>query len=299
MAGLKEYLKVARGPFLLLPVTLVAAGTAAAAYEGPFDLLRAVLALVGLLALHVAVNAFNEVSDMRTGVDLHTRRTPFSGGSGVLPAGEISIGSARTLAYLVAILGLGVGIYFYTLVGWPMLPLMALGAIAVLGYTDALARIGIGEVFAGLGLGALPVWGSALVQGGRPGTAALAASIPAFFMTFNLLLLNEFPDEEADRIGHRRHLVILFGRRSAALIYAVAALAVPVAIAVAVAIEALPVVSLFAVLPSLLLAGPLRWAFVSPRSDVPLSALGANVAWNLATNLVLAITLVVARLGSG
>ena len=32
---------------------------------------------------------------------------------------------------------------------------------------------------------------------------ALAAGVPAFLMTFNLLFLNEFPDEEADRAGGR------------------------------------------------------------------------------------------------
>jgi 1,4-dihydroxy-2-naphthoate octaprenyltransferase len=41
-----------------------------------------VLALIGLVALHAAVNAFNEASDMRSGIDLQTTRTPFSGGSG-------------------------------------------------------------------------------------------------------------------------------------------------------------------------------------------------------------------------
>ena len=72
--------------------------------------------------------------------------------------------------------------------------IMALGAAAVLLYSDVFARAGLGELFAGLGLGALPVWGAAWVQGPEPGAGALWAGIPAFFMTFNLLLLNEFPD---------------------------------------------------------------------------------------------------------
>ena len=294
MSPLSAYLGVARAPFLLLPVTLVAAGAAAGAYEGRFSATRTALALVGLVALHVAVNVFNEVSDMRTGVDLHTRRTPFSGGSGTLPAGLLSPAAARGFAFAAALLGLAIGVYFYTLVGWRMLPFIAFGALAVVGYTDALARVGLGEVFAGLGLGALPVWGTALVQGGRPGAAALAAAVPAFFMTFNLLLLNEFPDEQADRIGHRRHLVIAFGRRPAALLYALAAVAVPVAIAVAVAWRALPPLAMAAALPSLLLLAPLRWALAAPASEVPIPALGANVAWNLATNLALAVTLAIA-----
>jgi len=288
MSPLAAYLGVARAPFLLLPVTLIAAGAAAGAYEGRFGAGPSALALVGLLALHVAVNAFNEVSDMRTGVDLHTRRTPFSGGSGTLPSGAMSVRAARAFATVAALIGLLIGIYFYTRVGWPILPLMAVGAVAVVGYTDALARVGIGEVFAGLGLGALPVWGASLVQGGTPGAASLAAAIPAFFMTFNLLLLNEFPDEHADRIGRRRHLVILLGRRAAAAVYALAGLAVPASLALAVALRALPPPCLAAALPSLLLVRPLRWALAAPASDVPLPALGANVAWNLLTNLVLA-----------
>jgi 1,4-dihydroxy-2-naphthoate polyprenyltransferase len=296
MSRLPAYLGVARAPFLLLPVTLIAAGAAAGFYEGHFSAPRTALALVGLVALHVAVNVFNEVSDMRTGVDLHTSRTPFSGGSGTLPGGLLDVRSARVFGTVAALVGLAIGAFFYTRVGWPMLPLMAVGAVAVVGYTDALARVGLGEAFAGLGLGLLPVWGTALVQGGRPGATALAAAIPAFFMTFNLLLLNEFPDEQADRIGKRRHLVITFGRRGAALIYAAAALAVPVAIVAAVAVRALPPHCLGALLPSLLLARPLRWALTAPASDVPVPALGANVAWNLATNALLAVTLAVARL---
>ncbi len=136
-----------------------------------------------------------------------------------------------------------------------------MGAVAVLFYSEVFARSGLGELFAGLGLGALPVWGAAWVQGQEPGAAALWAGAPAFFMTFDLLLLNEFPDEEADRGGGRRNLVLLLGRKGAALVYAAAALLTPASIVTAVAIRALPALALVAVLPSLLLAKPLAWAF--------------------------------------
>jgi hypothetical protein len=46
--------------------------------------------------------------------------------------------------------------------------------------------------------------------------------------------------------------------------------------------------------PSLLLAKPLLWAFGDAREAVPVAALGANVAWNLATNTVLALALAIA-----
>jgi 1,4-dihydroxy-2-naphthoate octaprenyltransferase len=123
---------------------------------------------------------------------------------------------------------------------------------------------------------------------------SIAASWPAFFMTFNLLLLNEFPDEPADRKGGRRNLLLLFGRPVAARIYALAALLVPTSLIVAAALGALPPLALLAVLPSLLLAKPLQWALTKPAEPVPIPALAANVVWNLATNSLLAIALFIA-----
>ena len=113
-------------------------------------------------------------------------------------------------------------------------------------------------------------------------------------MTFNLLLLNEFPDEEADRKGGRRNLVILFGRKTAAWIYVFAGLVTPASIVVAVALDVLPPVGLVATLPSLLLVKPVQWALKDPYEPVPIPALGANVVWNLATNTLIALTLIVA-----
>ncbi len=294
--GFAAYLGVARGPFLILPVALVAAGASAGFVDGAFSWGRTLVAFIGLLALHAAVNTLNEVSDLKSGIDLATTRTPFSGGSGTLPAGGLSSHAALAFGLACAGVGLGCGLWFVARVGPVVLPLLALGAIFVLGYTDMLARIGLGEAAAGLGLGTLPVMGTALVQGGSLGPTGIAASVPAFFMTFNLLLLNEFPDEEADRAGGRRNLVLLLGRRRAALLYAAAALATPISVVGAVVLGALPPAALVAALPSLLLVSPLRWALGHPTAAVPWPALGANVAWNLATNAVLGASLAAAML---
>lgn len=286
---------VARGPFLLLPFTLVAAGAGAAAYDGGVRLEHTLLALLGLIALHMAVNIFNEYSDMRTGIDLQTRRTPFSGGSGTLPARAMGMSTALLFGIACAAVGLAVGGYFLLEIGLVMLPLIVVGAVLVVGYTDLLARSGVGEIAAGLGLGGLPVIGTALVQEGRLGPAALAAAVPATLMTFNLLLLNEFPDEEADRAGGRRNLVLLLGRRRAAWVYLIAGVATPGVLLAGVAIDVLPPLALAAAVPSLLLVGPARWVVGDPvGTDPPIPAMGANVAWNLVTNLVLGVTLLIA-----
>jgi 1,4-dihydroxy-2-naphthoate octaprenyltransferase len=294
MAGIKEFASVARAPFLLLPPTLVASGAAAAAWDNGFSWSRTVLALIGLVALHMAVDIFNEWSDLRTGIDLHTVRTPFSGGSGTLPAGGMSPRVALVYGLVCAAVGLVVGLWFLREVGWALLPIVIAGAVCVLAYTDVLARLGVGEIAAGFGLGAGPVIGAALVQNGTWSAASVAAAVPAFLMTFNLLLLNEFPDETADREGGRRNLVILLGRRRAAWIYAAAGIATPLAIIAAVFFDVLPLPCLIAALPSLLLIKPLGWVVADPDSPVPIPALGANVVWNLATNTLMALGLVVA-----
>jgi len=289
MPQMSAIVGVARGPFLVLPFTLIAAGAAAAAYDGGASLTASLLALVGLVALHAAVNAFNEASDMRTGIDLHTTRTPFSGGSGTLPAGAMSVRGAVAVGVVGSLIGLAVGVYFLSRIGWwPLAAIMVLGAIAVLIYTEVFARSGIGEAFAGLGLGLLPVVGAALVQRGAIGPAAWAAGVPAFFMTFNLLLLNEFPDEEPDRAGGRRNLVLLFGRKAAARIYAAAAIATPLAIVVAVIAGALPALALVGCLPFWFAVPAVTWALTSPKDAVPIPAMAGNVIWNLATNSMLA-----------
>ncbi len=291
MSTLKACAGVARVPFLLLSLTLIASGGAAAAFEGSFSWLRTAVAALGLVALHAAVNILNEWSDLRTGIDHHTERTPFSGGSGTLPSGGMSPRTALSFAFACLAVGLATGIWFLQRVGWVLAPVAVVGAICVVGYSDFLARRGLGEVAAGLGLGALPVLGTALVQAGELGPAAWAAALPAFLMTFNLLLLNEFPDEKADQVGGRKNLILMLGRRRAARIFAAAGLATPAAICAAALLGPLPELALLAALPSLLLIGPLRWAFGDSEDAVPIPALAANVIWNLATNSALALTL--------
>ncbi len=293
---LKSLLGISRGPFLVLPVTLVAAGGAAAAYgrEGAFLWSRTLMALVGLVAAHVAVNALNEASDMRTGIDLDTTRTPFSGGSGTLPGGALSIRIAYAFGIAALAVAIAVGVFFLFKVGWVLLPLILFGTLSILTYTRVLTRVGLGELVAGMGLGGLPVIGVCLVQDGRLTAAAIAAAVPATLMTFNLLLLNEFPDVEADRGGGRRNLVLLLGRVRAARVYVLAAVATPATVIVAVVLGALPPLTLLAGLPTLAVVPAIRWALADPEDPVPIPALGGNVIWNLATNTMMAAGLLLA-----
>ena len=218
---LKVWFLVTRPQYLLLPVVLVFLGTSIAWYDDAFHLGHALLALVGLLLAHICVNAFNDYFDYRSGVDLATKRTPFSGGTGILPAGLLKPRQVLWFGLVSFLLTIPIGVYFIIVSGWLLLPLLIIGAISILIYTPLLLKMGWPEWAAGAGLGTLPVLGAYFIQTGDYTLPVLIASIPSGILVHNLLLLNEFPDTEADSKGGRRTLPIAAGKRKASIVYSV------------------------------------------------------------------------------
>jgi 1,4-dihydroxy-2-naphthoate octaprenyltransferase len=274
---------------------LIFLGTSVAAAEGSFQLWRAILALVGLTLLHVSVNVLNEYSDFRTGIDFQTAPTPFSGGSGMLTAGKIAPASAYAVG--MACLGVGViiGILFVWVTNLSLVPLLVVGGLAVAFYTNFLARHVLGEVFAGLGLGFLPILGACFVQTGSYSLAAVAAGIPAGILTLNLLLLNEFPDVEADREGGRKNLITAFGEVAAGRIYSCLLAMMYIWIAVASVFGFMPALCLVALGTLAVAWKPMKWAWKGGEDkEQTVPALGANVVTNLATQTLLGIGFIAA-----
>lgn len=213
---LKLWLLKIRVNFLLLTPVCVFTGVAASVYAGyPINLWHLTLAFIGGLLAHISVNVLNEYHDYRSGIDLKTSRTPFSGGSGirVLPAQQVHFVGLASLGLVLVI-----GIYFLFVYRLSILPIGLLGAILIYFYTPSIARVpGMSEVAAG-GF-ALMVLGTYFTQTGSYGMVAAVVTIVAWLLVANLLLLNEFPDTEADRSGGRKHLPIVIGRGGAAKVY--------------------------------------------------------------------------------
>lgn len=291
MVELKVWARAVRAPFLLLSLVLVPVGVGVAWWEaGAFSLARSLWTLTGLLLAHISVNVLNEYSDYQSGIDLNTVKTPFSGGSGALPAGLLRPVAVYRLG-LAALLGaFGIGLYLAILAGPLLLILIFAGGLMICFYTTHLARWGVGELVAGLGLGSLPVLGAYFVQTGYFSLSAVVAALAPGFLTANLLLLNEFPDAEADRRGHRVHLVIVLGRRRAAYVYIMLVLAAYLAVAGGVAARLMPIWCLLA-----LLTLPLTWragrTALKHHDDLSklTPGLAANVQTILGTDLLLAL----------
>jgi 1,4-dihydroxy-2-naphthoate octaprenyltransferase len=245
---LKAWFLATRPNFLLLPVVLAFLGTSLAWRDGAIHPGYALLAFLGLLLCHISVNVLNNYFDYRSGIDLETKKTPFSGGSGILPGGLLNPGRVLWFGLISFLLAVPIGVYFVITAGWLLLPLILVGAACILLYTPFLTRLGWAEWAPGLGLGALPVLGFYFVQTSSYTLPAVIASVPSGILVHNLLFLNEFPDAGADKKAGRRTLPIVMGKARASVVYSVLTSVVYLWIAGAVIAGLMPVFALIALL---------------------------------------------------
>jgi 1,4-dihydroxy-2-naphthoate polyprenyltransferase len=258
MSHWKHLLGPLRLPFLILtPACIVLGAALAYQVDGGVDVHLFLMVLLGAVSAHISVNAFNEYADFRSGLDALTLRTPFSGGSGVLPAQPALAPATLAIAVAALLFTIAIGGYFLTIRGLGLLPLGIVGVVVVLTYTPWINRNPWLCLLApGLGFGPLMVMGTVFVLSGRYSSAVFAASMVPFFLVNGLLLLNQFPDVEADRRVGRRNLPILFGRRVASRVYALLVLLAFASLVMAVVADLLPRASLIGLL-GLVVAVPL------------------------------------------
>jgi len=214
-------LGVSRAPFLSLSFVTVFFAWSLAVYQtGLPSFLDAFLILVAMVASHVGVNALNEYQDFQSGLDGKTHRTMFSGGSGTLIVAPEFAESARKIAYCAIGLALLIGFWFVLTVGIELLPIGVLGLWIVLNYTSRINRHPwLCLVSPGLGIGILAGLGSVYILSGTLSFTAILLACGYALLLNNLLLLNQFPDIEADRSVERTHLWIAYGKPFALAVF--------------------------------------------------------------------------------
>ncbi len=121
-------------------------------------------------------------------------------------------------------------------------------------------------------------------------------SLLPFYLVNNLLLLNQYPDLQADRRAGRRHFPIRFGLTVSSRVYLGFVLAALLAILFGVLAELFPLPALFALLPAS--AGLYAWfgaiVYADELAEQP-RYLAANVLAAVLTPLVLAAAIVYGR----
>ena len=291
---LRIYFLETRPQFLLLSVVLGFLGACIAWYDGAFHLGHAVLAFIGILLAHISVNVLNDYFDYRSGVDLETKRTPFSGGSGILPAGLLKPKEVFWFGLICLLLDIPIGVYFIIVKGWLLLPIILIAGICVLLYTPVILKLKWPEWSPGLGLGALPILGVYFVQTTAYTLSAVVAAIPSGILVHNLLLLNEFPDTEADGKAGRKTLPITMGKERASIVYSILTLVVYLWIIGGVVAGQMPAFSLIAWLTLPFAIKAIQGALKHQEMSKLMPAMGNNIIVVLITQLLMGIGYILA-----
>lgn len=293
----RAILAATRPPFLILAPVTVLLGVATALHSGAVIEWHYLLAaLVGALSAHVAVNTLNEYQDFRSGLDALTQRTPFSGGSGALPARPDGARGVWWTTVAAIALTVAIGLYLAWARG-PVIVLIGVAGLAlILSYTRWLNRDPWLSLLApGLGFGPLMVLGTQVAMGAAPDLAAWLAALISLCLASNLLLLNQYPDRDADRAVGRRTFPIVYGIAASGRVYGALLTVAALLLVGGVLLGRLPPTTLVALLP--LLGGVAAWRiarrYQGDNSQL-LPALGLNVAAAIFTPLLLGIALLVA-----
>lgn len=280
---LRAYFEIIRAEFLVFTIVVASVPVSVALVTGEFSPVNAAIGTLLVLMAHIGVNSINVASDYRRGIDEDTEETPFSGGVDTLTSGRASYATARNIGLISVATAVALMLYFFLQYDPVLLAaLFVPGLVLVVGYTDVFARTGLGETACGVGLGALPTLVVFYVQSGSLVQEIVLVSIPMFLVCFNLLLLNEFPDIEADVKNGRMNIPIAVGRTAAGYLYTLVVSATALSLVALVAVYDLPVTILLGLLPIALVAGLLR-EFLSGDPDVTEQDLLFHTLWTLAT----------------
>ncbi|MBA56326.1 MAG: prenyltransferase [Pseudomonadales bacterium] len=292
--SMSTIVRSSRVPFLILtPVCILLGAALVAAQGGSINGLYLVLALIGGLLAHISVNTLNEYQDFESGLDLNTQRTPFSGGSGALPEHPEHKQPVLYAAWISLLLTIGIGLYFVWLYGVAILPLGVVGVLIILLYTRWInRRPWLCLLAPGLGFGLLMVMGTQFVLTGEYWASAFWLGLIPFLLVNNLLLLNQYPDVEADAAIGRYHFPIAYGVTASNLAYGANWLLSVSLVVLYVAVGWIPFWGLLALLP--LGMGALVWRGIRTHGF----AIGAhpgfmamNVMMTLFTPLLIGIVL--------
>lgn len=215
----KLWFIVIRPMFLLGSIALTILGTSIAWWDGYFALGYTILTFVGLLLWHMSVNVLNDYYDFRSGIDFKTRRTPFSGGSGILTSSLLGAESVFKFGLILFVLALPIWIYFLVARGVLLLPILTAGAFCVLLYTPILTKRRLAEISSSIGIGILPILAFYFIQTGGYSLDVCIVALASGILMFNVHLLNEFPDVEADITGNRKNLPIILSRKKTSWFY--------------------------------------------------------------------------------
>ena len=213
------WFRAIRIKFILASVIAVSNGIAISYWKtGTIDPGYALLTYFGIMCLHISVDLLNDYSDFKRGIDTNTRRTRYSGGTGVIPENLINPRIIYIAGIVFLILGGLAGVYFVTIKGIVILILLVFAVISIYFYSTNIVNAGLGELFVAI-KGCMIVMGSYYIQSNTIDLTSVFVGIIIGLLSSVVLLVTSFPDYDADKKGGRRTLVILSGKENSVKIF--------------------------------------------------------------------------------
>ena len=223
---LQGWFSLSRPPFHTVGVMPFILGTFLAyKFASTFNIPIFILGITAVILIMLSTYHAGEYFDYQEDeISQRYYKSTFAGGSGVIPEGRlprsVPFWTSIVTFVLAGIIGLLLQFYFKT--GPYTLLLGCLGAFPGFFYSTRPIRLverGFGELFIGFCYGWLPVASAYYIQ-----TASILPiihwlAIPIGLTIFNVILLNEFPDYEADKLTGKRNLLNRCGMKKGMYIY--------------------------------------------------------------------------------
>jgi 1,4-dihydroxy-2-naphthoate octaprenyltransferase len=191
---------------------------------GTFSLVVCVWGSTGVILIMLATYYAGEYWDFKEDSLMSNARSTFSGGSQVLQRNLLARKSALIGSLLCVVLAISVGMILQFLYHTGVLTLFfgILGLIGGVFYSSRPIRWvsrGFGEVWIAFCYGWLPIAAAHYLQTQNIAPVIHWISIPIGISIFNVILLNEFPDHDADQQTGKKNLVVRIGLEKASVVY--------------------------------------------------------------------------------
>ena len=188
-----------------------------------------ILMLLIAVLMQSAVNTINDYEDFKTGLD--TAETILDQTDASIVYNAIDPKSARNFAVVLLVVSAALGLVVVYLSAWPLLVVGIVAAAVVVLYSvgpKPISYIPLGEVFAGLFLGALVICSTyyALTLSFSP--AVITVTVPSTITIGLILQTNNTCDIGRDTAANRRTLPILLGLKRSVRVLRVLAWATPI-----------------------------------------------------------------------
>jgi 1,4-dihydroxy-2-naphthoate polyprenyltransferase len=226
--NIKGWVVLSRPPFHTVGILPFILGTFLAykinsAFSAEIFILGVVAVILIMLSTYHSGEYFDYQGDVISN-RMHTNQ--FAGGTRMLPESKISPMVPFWTSIITLILAgiIGIILQFVLKTGPYTLLLGFIGAFSGFFYSTKPIRLvqrGVGEIFIGFCYGWLPVASAFYIQTGSIHPIIHWMSIPIGLTIFNVILLNEFPDYEADKATGKKNLLYRTGKQKGMLVYVV------------------------------------------------------------------------------